>query len=92
MVPLAMANVMVNDLLARGRYVAVPFMVGIALAYGFSLPAILNHFPGRLEVVLQTLAAFNLLLFGLCAWFRWGPGRGGEGRKMRVEILEKRLA
>src|SRR5262249_47219768 len=56
MVPLAMANVMVNDLLARARFVAVPFMVAVALAYAFSLPAILNRFPGRLEVVLQTLA------------------------------------
>jgi hypothetical protein len=75
MVPLAMANVMVNDLLARARFVAVPFMVAVALAYAFALPAILNHFPGRLEVVLQTLAAFNLLLVAVCAWFRWGPAR-----------------
>jgi O-antigen/teichoic acid export membrane protein len=72
MVPLAMANVMVNDLLARARYVVVPWMVVLALAYGFTLPAMLNHFPGKLEVVLQTLGAFNLLLFGVCAWFTWG--------------------
>jgi len=32
----------------------------------------LNHFPGRLEVVLQTLGAFNLLLFLICACFTWG--------------------
>jgi hypothetical protein len=31
----------------------------------------LNHFPGRLEVVLQTLGAFNTLLFLVCAWFAW---------------------
>jgi O-antigen/teichoic acid export membrane protein len=72
MVPLAMANVMVNDLLARARYAVVPWMVVLALAYGFTLPAMLNHFPGRLEVVLQTLGVFNLLLFGVCAWFAWG--------------------
>jgi hypothetical protein len=71
MVPLALANVMVNDLLARGRFLVVPFMVALALAYGFTLPAMLHHFPGRLEVVLQTLGAFNLLLFGICAWFTW---------------------
>jgi O-antigen/teichoic acid export membrane protein len=71
MVPLALANVMVNDLLARGRFMVVPFMVALALAYGFTLPTMLNHFPGRLEVVLQTLGAFNLLLFGVCAWFTW---------------------
>jgi hypothetical protein len=42
------------------------------VAYGFTLPVMLNHFPGKLEVVLQTLGVFNLLLFGACAWFAWG--------------------
>jgi O-antigen/teichoic acid export membrane protein len=72
MVPLALANVMVNDLLARARFGVVPWMVLLAAAYGFTLPWMLNHFPGRLEVVLQTLGAFNLLLFFVCAWFTWG--------------------
>jgi O-antigen/teichoic acid export membrane protein len=72
MVPLALANVMINDLLARARYGVVPWMVLLAVAYGLTLPAMLNHFPGRLEVVLQTLGAFNLLLFLVCAWFTWG--------------------
>ena len=72
MVPLALANVMVNDLLARARFGVVPFMVALAVAYGFTLPWMLHHFPGRLEVVLQTLGAFNLLLFGICAGFTWG--------------------
>ena len=72
MVPLALANVMVNDLLARARFGVVPFMVLLAAAYGFTLPWMLNHFPGRLEVVLQTLGAFNLLLFVVCACFTWG--------------------
>ena len=72
MVPLAMANVMVNDLLARSRFGVVPWMVLLAVAYGFTLPVMLNHFPGRLEVVLQTLGAFNLLLFLICACFTWG--------------------
>ena len=72
MVPLALANVMVNDLLARSRFGVVPWMVLLAVAYGFTLPVMLNHFPGRLEVVLQTLGAFNLLLFLVCAWFTWG--------------------
>ena len=72
MVPLAMANVLVNDLLARGRFAVVPFMVILAVAYGFTLPLMLNHFPGHIEVVLQTLGVFNLLLFGVCAWFAWG--------------------
>jgi O-antigen/teichoic acid export membrane protein len=72
MVPLTMANVLVNDLLARLQFRVVPFMVALVMAYGFVLPAMLNRFPGRLEIVLQTLAAFNLLLFLVCAWFTWG--------------------
>jgi O-antigen/teichoic acid export membrane protein len=71
MVPLALANVMVNDLLARGRFGVVPFMVVLAAGYGFTLPQMLEHFHSR-EVVLQTLGGFNLLLFAACAWFTWG--------------------
>lgn len=72
MVPLAMANVMVNDLLARSQFRVVPFMVLLAIAYGITLPLLLNHFPGKIEVVLQILGVFNLLLFLVCAWFTWG--------------------
>lgn len=72
MVPLAMANVLVNDLLARSKFRVVPCMVGLAVAYGFGLPWALSHFPGRLEVALQMLGLSNLLLLGVCAWFTWG--------------------
>lgn len=72
MVPLALANVMVNDLLARARYGVVPWMLALAIAYGFTAPWMLNHYPGKIEIVLQTLGGFNLLLFAVCAWFAWG--------------------
>ena len=84
MIPLAMANVLVNDLLARGRFGVVPFMVVLAVAYGITLPVVLNHFPGKLVVVLQTLGAFNLLLFCICACFTWS----GKGRASTVESLK----
>lgn len=71
MIPLALANVMANDLLARSRFAVVPWMVLVGVAYAISLPLLLRQFPGRMEVVLQTLAAFNLLLFAVCAWFTW---------------------
>lgn len=80
MVPLALANVVVNDLLARARYAVVPWMVLLALAYGFTLPAMLARFPGRLEVVLQTLGVFNVLLFLVCGWFIWGARSAGAGK------------
>jgi len=71
MIPLAMANVMVNDLLARAKYGIVPFAILVAVGYGFSMPYMLSHFPGRLEIPLQTVSVFNLLLFAVCALFAW---------------------
>ncbi|MCO5051772.1 MAG: hypothetical protein M9920_05670 [Verrucomicrobiae bacterium] len=71
MIPLALANVMANDLLARSKFAAVPWMVAVAAGYAVVLPLLLKQFPGRMEVVLQTLAAFNVLLFVVCGWFTW---------------------
>jgi O-antigen/teichoic acid export membrane protein len=71
MVPLALANVLVNDLMARAKFKIVPLMVLLAVAYGFTLPFMLNKFH-TMETALQTLGAFNLLLLVICAWFVWG--------------------
>jgi O-antigen/teichoic acid export membrane protein len=75
MVPLTLTNVLVNDLMARGRFRVVPVLVVLAVAYGFALPYILNHGSKRLEVILQTLAVFNLLMFAACAWAAFGPSK-----------------
>ncbi len=71
MIPLALANVMVNDLMARGRYKVVPYMIVIAISYGFTLPYMLKHYDSMI-IALQTLGVFNLLLFVVCAYFTWG--------------------
>jgi O-antigen/teichoic acid export membrane protein len=71
MVPLAMANVLVNYLMAMTRFKIVPLMVLLAVAYGFALPFMLDKFHS-MEAALQTLGAFNLLLLVICAWFVWG--------------------
>ena len=81
MIPLALANVIVNDLLARSRFKIVPFMVVLVVIYAFALPQMMNRFPGRLEVVLQTLGVFNLLLFAICAWFAWVKKDGAAETK-----------
>lgn len=82
MIPLAMANIMVNDLLARSRFAIVPLMILIAVCYGLTMPFMLSHFPGRLQVPLQTVGVFNLLLFGVCAIFTWGKsGKSVDGLK-----------
>ena len=71
MVPLALANVLANDLLARAKFGVVVPMVLVAMIYCFALPFMLNKFPGRMEVAMQTLGVFNLLLFAVCGWFTW---------------------
>ena len=68
MVPLALANVLVNDLLGRGKFQIVPFLVVLAIAYGVALT---QHHDSFIAV-LKMLGAFNLVLFAICAWFVWG--------------------
>jgi O-antigen/teichoic acid export membrane protein len=79
MIPLSLANVLVNDLLARGRFAMVPWLVIVTVGYGVALQ--FNH--GSFVAVLQTLALACTLLFAICAWFRWGwrwrRSAGGKG-------------
>jgi O-antigen/teichoic acid export membrane protein len=71
MVPLALANVLVNNLLARSQFAVVPFIFLLAIAYAATMTYV-NHVSNSLVAVLQTLGGFNLLLFGICAFFTWG--------------------
>ena len=65
MIPLALANVLVNDLLARARFQVVPVLVILAAGYGVAL----TQFHDSIVMVLQILGLFNLLLLVVCAWF-----------------------
>ena len=67
MVPLALANVLVNDLLARARFQIVPFLVLLAVFYGLAL----THYHDSFLTVLKTLCVFNSLLLAGCAAFIW---------------------
>ena len=67
MVPLSLANVLVNALLARASFRIVPWLCLLAVAYVLGL----THFHQSLVMVLQTLGLVNLLLLALCAWFTW---------------------
>jgi O-antigen/teichoic acid export membrane protein len=71
MVPLSLANVLVNNLLARSQFRVVPVLVLIAVVYGLTL----TWFHSSLVAVLQILGVFNLIVLASCAWFTWG-GRG----------------
>ncbi len=72
MIPLALGNVLVNNLLARQAYGAVPALCVVAIAYA----AALTRFHATLVMVLQVMAVFNLLFLAVCAWYEWGRKRG----------------
>jgi O-antigen/teichoic acid export membrane protein len=67
MVPLSLANALVNNLLARSQFRIVPVLLVLAVGYGVAL----TRFHDNLIMVLKTLGCFNLLLLAACAWFTW---------------------
>lgn len=71
MVPLALSNVLLNDLLARGYYRIVPWLCALLVTYGLAL----TRFNASLVMVLQTLGVANLVLLALCSYFTWDAKR-----------------
>jgi O-antigen/teichoic acid export membrane protein len=69
MVPLALANVLLNNLLARGSFRVVPGLIVLALAYAFALTRPTLH--ASPVTVLQTLGVCNLFLLVISAWFTY---------------------
>ena len=65
MIPLALANVLLSNLLAKGAFkVVVPLCI-LAAGYGYAL----TRFHDSLVMVLQTLGIANLLLLAICGFF-----------------------
>jgi O-antigen/teichoic acid export membrane protein len=58
MLPYCLANVLVNNLLARSDFRIVPVLVAIAIGYAITISFVHSTFV----IVLQILGAFNLLL------------------------------
>ncbi len=73
----AMANVLVNALLARAKFAIVPWLVLVTVGFLAAL-ALLNGHLQKMEMfaafklVVETLSAFNGALLLLSAWFVWG--------------------
>ena len=68
MLPLALANVFVAALLAKERYRAVPWLVGIAVTYGLTLAWLANTAePPSQQTIILTLGGFNLAFLGTAA-------------------------
>ena len=67
-VPLAVANVLLNNLLARGLFKVVPALCVLAVGYALAL----SRFHATPVMVIKTLGIGNLLLLVVCAWYTWG--------------------
>jgi O-antigen/teichoic acid export membrane protein len=67
-VPLSLANVLLNNLLARGLFKVVPALCVLAVGYAFAL----SRFHDTPVMVIKTLGVGNLVLLAVCAWYTWG--------------------
>ncbi len=76
MVPLAMGNVLLNNLLAHSRFKVVPAVAAVAVGYWIAL----QHFHDSFKTVLETLGVFSTLFLAVCALFTWLP----QGRAMKA--------
>jgi len=66
-VPLSVANVLLNNLLARSLFKVVPALCILACVYVFGL----THFHETPVTVIKTLGVCNLLLLAVCAYYTW---------------------
>jgi len=84
MVPLALANVLLNNLMARPASMLVPALCifGVALAYMFAL----TQFHDQMKTVLKVMGMANLALLALCAWFTWGTK--GASSALPIESVQ----
>jgi O-antigen/teichoic acid export membrane protein len=66
-VPLAVANVLLYDLLARSLFKVVPALCVLTVGYALAL----TQFHATPLTVIKTLGTCNLLLLAICAWYTW---------------------
>ena len=65
MLPLTLATVLINGLMAQSRFAAVPWLLSVALGYALTL-----YFRHQSFImVIQTLGIFSLIMLCVCVWF-----------------------
>jgi hypothetical protein len=67
-VPLCVANVLLNNLLARSLFKVVPALCVLVGVYVFAL----TRFHDTPVMVIQTLGVCNVLLLAVCSYYTWG--------------------
>lgn len=68
MVPMALANVLLNNLLGRSDFRVVPPTCILAIGYAFAL----TRFHDSLLMVIKTIGFAGVALLLISAWFTWG--------------------
>ena len=67
-VPISVANVLLNNLLARSLFKVVPALCVLAGVYTLAL----TQFHDTPVMVIKTLGVCNVLLLAVCAYYTWG--------------------
>jgi O-antigen/teichoic acid export membrane protein len=82
MLPLTLSTVLINSLMARSQFKAVPWLLaavgGYVATLYLRLNAIQDFSPDKFPIVIQTIGIFGLVVLAVCAWFTWGF----RGKKM----------
>jgi O-antigen/teichoic acid export membrane protein len=74
MAVLTVANVLINNLLARGKFQVVPWLLLVVGAYALTL----LKFHASVEQVIYTLGAFSILMAGVSLFFTSRLGKGAN--------------
>lgn len=69
MVPLAVGNVLLNNLLAHSRFKVAPAVALVAVGYWIAL----QHWHDSFKTVIEVLGIFSCLYLAVCAAFTWIP-------------------
>jgi O-antigen/teichoic acid export membrane protein len=67
MVPLAVANVLMNNLMAHSRFKCVPALAVVAVGYWVAL----QYFHDKFKTVIEVLGVFNVIFLIVCMFFTW---------------------
>jgi O-antigen/teichoic acid export membrane protein len=81
--PLTLANVLINNLLARSRFAVVPWLVLVALTYGSVLLLVSKRLASADELeafktIVRILGLFGVLALLVSAWFTWRTTEHGH--------------
>jgi O-antigen/teichoic acid export membrane protein len=76
MLPLTLANVLINNLLARQKFAVVGWLVIVVLAYGTTLLLIASRLLHQEPLtafrgIVQTVGSFSLILLAVSIYFTW---------------------